>query len=89
MSFDEIMNYMTDLTKREFFTCTHYNEYRHVKETGISTQQLRTKYNCFWEDFMLLDNQKEKVKQIEISNQLILHLETKYQIQTHKLKKKI
>ena len=88
MSFDEIMNYMSDFTKREIFTCSHYNEYRHVKE-NFSNQQLRTKYNCFWEDFMLLDSFKEKVQQVHISNQLLLDLETKYKINSHKLKNKL
>jgi len=31
MSFDEIMNHMSDLTKREIFTCNLYNEYVKAK----------------------------------------------------------
>jgi len=89
MSFDEIMNHMSDLTKREIFTCNLYTEYKHAQKSGISPQQLSTKYGHFMEDFNFIENFKEKAKLIEISNQLVLHLETKYDLVSYKLKKRI
>jgi len=89
MSFDEIMNHMSDLTKREIFTCNLYTEYKNEQKKGVSPQQLNTKYGHFMEDFNFIENFKEKAKLIEISNQLVLHLETKYDLVSYKLKKRI
>ena len=68
MSFDEIMNHMSDLTKREIFTCNLYTEYQGKKKT-MSAQELRSKYAHFMDDFSFIETFKEKVKTIDISNQ--------------------
>jgi hypothetical protein len=88
MSFDEILNFMSDLTKKEIFTCTSFSEYVLEQRKGDHNKaRLETKYAHFKSDFDFIQEFKERARQIEISNNLMAHLETKWNMAATGFKK--
>lgn len=88
LSFDQIMNHLSDLTKKELFTNIQYAKYVKDKKT-LNVGQLEKKYKDYWRDFKFLDNFRRKVNQVPLSSSLICHLQTKYKTVNQRLKNKI
>lgn len=88
ISFDQIMNHLSDLTKKELFTNIQYVKYIEDKKT-LNIGQLENKYKDYWSDFKFLDNFRDKVNKVALSSNLITHLQTKYKTVNERLKSKI
>lgn len=90
LGFDQIMNYLSDLTKKELFTNLVYVKYKEDKDqNGLEEEELKKKYKEYWDDFVFLDKFRQKVNELPLSSPLIVHLENKYKVISKKLNKKL
>ena len=78
LGFDQIMNYLSDLSKKEVFTNVLYDAYLKQKEKGVSDETLRQTYIMHWEDFKFLNCFRERVNSLVLSASLIHTLQEKY-----------
>lgn len=89
MSFDQIMNFLTDLTKKELFTNIQYKMYLNAKQNGLAQEELNQRFKNYLKDFQFLDEFKEKVERLPLSSELVNQLEQKYRAMSKKLSKKL
>lgn len=89
MGFEHIMNYFSELTKKELFTNVLYGQYLAERNKGATDEQLRSKYMMHWEDFRFLNNFRERVNSLPVSKALIQSLENKYEAVTQKFNSKL
>lgn len=87
--FDQIMNFLSDITRKELFTNLEYHKYLIDKKSGISTDKLEKKYSSYAADFKFLDSFRGRVNRLQINSTLMKHLETKYKTINKKLKNKL
>ena len=89
MSFDQIMNYLSDITRKEIFTNIEYAKYLEDKESGMDVEELRNKYVGFNQEFNFLDSFRKRVNSVKVTTALLVHLESKYKAVSSKLKNKL
>jgi hypothetical protein len=89
MGFEQIMNFMSDLTKKELFVNVAYSQYQLELSSGKTDEQLRSKYIKDWEDFKFLNCFRERVESLQLNGLLIQHLENKYTSITQKVNSKL
>jgi hypothetical protein len=89
MGFEQIMNYMSDLTKKEIFTNVQYDQYLKEKAAGKTDESLKSKYMKDWEEFKFLNCFRERVGSLLLNSVLIEHLENKYAMITQKVNSKL
>jgi hypothetical protein len=89
MTFEQIMNFMSDLTKKEIFTNIQYDQYLAEIAAGRPEATLRSKYIKDWEDFKFLNCFRERVDSLPLNRILIDHLESKYASITQKVNSKL
>lgn len=78
MSFEQIMNFLSDLTKKELFTNVFYEQYLKEKYNGEEEEALRKRYLLYYEDFKFLNLYRERVNSLNVSSDLIVFLAKKY-----------
>lgn len=78
LGFDQIMHYLSDLTKKEIFTNLQYESYLADRAAGTKEEALRQKYIHHWEDFKFLNRFREKVNGLLLTPGLIHSLQAKY-----------
>jgi hypothetical protein len=89
MGFEHIMNYLSELTKKEVFINELYEKYLTERKHGSTDEQLRPKYMMHWEDFRFLNNFRERVNSLPLNTALIESLENKYELVTQKFNSKL
>lgn len=89
MTFEQIMNFMSDLTKKEIFSNVLYDQYLKARAAGHSEESLRPKFMKEWEDFKFLNCFRERVESLPLNSALIEHLESKYASITSKVNSKL
>lgn len=89
MSFDQIMNFLSDITRKEMFTNIEYCKYLEDKKQDLPLQELSNKYAGYIQDFSFLDSYKARVAAVSLSDSLLLHLEKKYLKVSNNLKNKL
>jgi hypothetical protein len=89
MSFEQIMNFLSDLTKKELFTNVLYDTYLKEKAKGENEESLRNKYIMFYEDFKFLNFFRDRVNGMILGTTLILSLENKYEMVKKKIDSKL
>lgn len=89
MSFDQIMNFLSEMTKKEIFTNVFYEQYLRDVQRSETEEALKSKYRMYWEDFRFLNTFREKVNQVPVNSNLILHLENKYRLIKQKISSKM
>ena len=78
MNFEQIMNFLSDLTKKELFSNIIYDQYLKYRAMGQTDEELKSKYIMYWEDFKFLNNFRERVNSLVLNSALINTLEGKY-----------
>ena len=89
MRFDEIMNYLSEITKTELFMNIKYDSYLKDKKSGVPEMQLLKKYKENMPDFRFLDEFRVRVNGYKITGELIKSLETKYNVINKRLVNKL
>lgn len=88
LAFDQIMNHLSDLTKKELFINLKYHKYLQDRKT-MTIAELELTYKDYWKEFKFLDSFKEKVNKVKLNSNLIQHLEKKYKSVHQSLKDRI
>lgn len=88
LAFDQIMNHLSDLTKKELFINLKYHKYLADRKT-MTISELEKAYKDYWKDFKFLDNFKDKVNKVKLNSSLIHHLQKKYKGVQQSLKDRI
>lgn len=89
MSFDQIMNFLSDITRKELFTNIEYEKYLEDKAAQVPLDVLSNKYAGYISDFLFLDSFRAKVSGIVLTDALLDHLKNKYQRVSESLNKKL
>lgn len=77
LSFEGIMEFLSDITQGEIFLNRDYARYKESKDKGASAEQLRKAFECA-EDYEFVYNFKSKCRQIKIKDNFLLRIEKRY-----------